>query len=80
MSSIAQAETEVALIVAGDAAAVERLFAMFDRFPLMFDMVGQLTPAIGHSFAAAGTVHSIISGIPMVICAAGQEELIGPTV
>lgn len=40
VSSIAQAKTEGALTVAGDAAALEQLFAMFDTFPLMFDVVG----------------------------------------
>jgi alkyl sulfatase BDS1-like metallo-beta-lactamase superfamily hydrolase len=40
VSSIAQAQAEGALAVEGDVAAVERLFAMFDTFPLMFDVIG----------------------------------------
>jgi alkyl sulfatase BDS1-like metallo-beta-lactamase superfamily hydrolase len=40
ISSIAQSRAEGALTIDGDAAAVERLFSMFDTFPLMFDVVG----------------------------------------
>jgi len=39
-SSVAQARMEGGLSITGDPAAVERLFAMFDMFPLMFDVVG----------------------------------------
>ena len=35
-----RALTEGMLSIEGDSAAVERLFAMFDSFPLMFDVVG----------------------------------------
>jgi alkyl sulfatase BDS1-like metallo-beta-lactamase superfamily hydrolase len=40
VSSTAQAQAEGTLTVAGDAAAVEWLFTMFDTFPLMFNVVG----------------------------------------
>jgi alkyl sulfatase BDS1-like metallo-beta-lactamase superfamily hydrolase len=40
ISSIAQAQVEGALVVEGDVTAVEKLFAMFDTFPLMFDVIG----------------------------------------
>ena len=36
----AEALTRGALTVTGDTAVVERFFAMFDAFPLMFDVVG----------------------------------------
>jgi alkyl sulfatase BDS1-like metallo-beta-lactamase superfamily hydrolase len=40
LATPSRARSDGVLSIAGDAAAVERLFAMLDTFPLMFDVVG----------------------------------------
>lgn len=40
MNSVILSQRDGSLTIAGDGDAVERLFALFDTFPLMFDVVG----------------------------------------